>query len=154
MGAEVSEMPRSVTVKALKLEGTHIRLPFPSVGATENLLLAAVLAQGTTVIHNAAVEPDVLDTVHFLQQMGALVTVEVDRTILVEGVDRLRGTTHRPINDRIEAASFGAAAVATGGRVEVRGARGAARASRHLPQPPAQAGRGVPGHRAGHRVLP
>lgn len=123
MGAEVTEMTRSVTVKALKLEGAHVRLPFPSVGATENILLAAVLAQGTTVIHNAAVEPEVLDTVHFLQQMGALVTVEVDRTILVEGVDRLRGTTHRPINDRIEAASFGAAAVATDGRVEVRGAR-------------------------------
>ncbi|MGH3565052.1 MAG: UDP-N-acetylglucosamine 1-carboxyvinyltransferase [Pseudonocardia sp.] len=123
MGAEVTEMPRSVIVKCLRLEGTHVTLPFPSVGATENILLAAVLARGTTVIHNAAVEPDVLDTVHFLQQMGALVTVEVDRTILIEGVEKLHGTTHRPLNDRIEAASFAAAAIATGGRVEVRGAR-------------------------------
>ena len=123
MGAEVTEMPRSVTVKTLRLEGAHVTLPFPSVGATENILLAAVLARGTTVIHNAAVEPEVLDTIHFLQQMGALVSVEVDRTIIVEGVDRLHGTTHRPINDRIEAASFAAAAVATGGRVEVRGAQ-------------------------------
>ncbi|HSV66893.1 MAG TPA: UDP-N-acetylglucosamine 1-carboxyvinyltransferase [Mycobacteriales bacterium] len=123
MGAEVTELPRSVTVKALKLEGTHVTLPFPSVGATENILLAAVLAKGTTVIHNAAVEPDVLDTVHFLQQMGALVSVEVDRTIVVEGVEKLRGARHRPINDRIEAASFAAAAVATDGRVEVCGAR-------------------------------
>jgi UDP-N-acetylglucosamine 1-carboxyvinyltransferase len=123
MGAEDAEVPGSLTMKTLGLEGTHVNLPFPSVGATENLLLSAVLARGTTVIHNAAVEPEVLDLVHFLQQMGALVTVDVDRKIVIEGVTGLRGARHRAINDRIEVASFATAAVATAGRVEVRGAR-------------------------------
>ncbi|ABD12965.1 UDP-N-acetylglucosamine 1-carboxyvinyltransferase [Frankia casuarinae] len=123
MGAEIVEQLRSVQVKTLGLHGTHVALPFPSVGATENLLLAAVRAQGTTVISNAAVEPEVIDLIMFLQQMGALVDVEVDRTIVVQGVDALRGATHAPIHDRIEAASFASAAVATNGRVEVVGAR-------------------------------
>jgi UDP-N-acetylglucosamine 1-carboxyvinyltransferase len=123
MGAQVIEQPRSVGVKTYGLEAAHIELPFPSVGATENLLLAAVKARGTTMIHNAAVEPEVMDLIHFLQQMGALVTVQVDRKIVVEGVDHLRGARHAPITDRIEVASFAAAAVATDGRVEVVGAR-------------------------------
>ncbi|WP_424640061.1 UDP-N-acetylglucosamine 1-carboxyvinyltransferase [Embleya sp. AB8] len=122
MGAEITEQLRSVRVKALGLKAAHIELPFPSVGATENLLLAAVLAQGTTVISNAAVEPEIIDLIMFLQQMGALVDVRVDRTIVVQGVSRLRGARHAPIPDRIEAASFAAAAVATNGRVEVVGA--------------------------------
>ncbi|WP_374122143.1 UDP-N-acetylglucosamine 1-carboxyvinyltransferase [Frankia sp. AiPa1] len=123
MGAEIVEQVRSVQVKTLGLRGTHVALPFPSVGATENLLLAAVRAQGTTVISNAAVEPEVVDLILFLQQMGALVDVEADRTIVVQGVEHLRGATHAPIHDRIEVASFAAAAVATDGRVEVVGAR-------------------------------
>ena len=123
MGAEVVEQPRSVDVKTAGLVGAHIELPFPSVGATENLLLAAVKAKGTTIIHNAAVEPEVMDLIHFLQQMGALVDVQVDRTIIVEGVDYLRGARHTPISDRIEVASYAAAAVATGGRIEIVGAR-------------------------------
>ncbi|WSY43530.1 UDP-N-acetylglucosamine 1-carboxyvinyltransferase [Embleya sp. NBC_00888] len=122
MGAEIVEQLRSVKVKALKLKAAHIELPFPSVGATENLLLAAVLAQGTTVIANAAVEPEVIDLIMFLQQMGALVDVRVDRTIVIQGVTKLRGARHAPVPDRIEAASFAAAAVATNGRVEVIGA--------------------------------
>jgi UDP-N-acetylglucosamine 1-carboxyvinyltransferase len=123
MGVEVTEQVRSVRVKANELRAAHIDLPFPSVGATENLLLAAVKAKGTTVIHNAAVEPEVIDLIMFLQQMGALVDVEVDRTIVVQGVRDLRGARHTPIPDRIEVASFAAAAVATNGRVEVKGAR-------------------------------
>jgi len=123
MGAEVVEHPRSVDVTTAGLVGAHIELPFPSVGATENLLLAAVKAKGTTIIHNAAVEPEVMDLIHFLQQMGALVDVQVDRTIIVEGVDYLRGARHTPISDRIEVASYAAAAVATGGRIEIVGAR-------------------------------
>ncbi|MFE3204439.1 UDP-N-acetylglucosamine 1-carboxyvinyltransferase [Embleya sp. NPDC059237] len=122
MGAEITEQLRSVRVKSLGLKAAHVELPFPSVGATENLLLAAVLAQGTTVISNAAVEPEIIDLIMFLQQMGALVDVRVDRTIVVQGVARLRGARHAPIPDRIEAASFAAAAVATNGRVEVVGA--------------------------------
>ena len=123
MGAEIAEQVRSVQVKTLGLHGAHIALPFPSVGATENLLLAAVRAKGTTVISNAAVEPEVIDLIMFLQQMGALVDVEVDRTIVVQGVEKLHGASHAPIPDRIEVASFAAAAVATDGRVDVVGAR-------------------------------
>jgi UDP-N-acetylglucosamine 1-carboxyvinyltransferase len=123
MGAEVMEQPRSVSVKSHALEAAHIELPFPSVGATENLLLAAVGTKGTTMIRNAAVEPEVMDLIHFLQQMGALVTVEADRKIVIEGVEHFRGARHTPINDRIEVASFAAAAVATDGRIEVVGAR-------------------------------
>ena len=123
MGAEIVEQVRSVQVKTLGLHGAHVELPFPSVGATENLLLAAVRAKGTTVISNAAVEPEVVDLILFLQQMGALVDVEVDRTIVVQGVERLHGAEHTAIPDRIEVASFAAAAVATNGRVDVRGAR-------------------------------
>ncbi len=123
MGAEIVEQLRSVQVKTLGLHGAHVELPFPSVGATENLLLAAVRAKGTTVISNAAVEPEVIDLILFLQQMGALVDVEVDRTIVVQGVERLHGADHTAIPDRIEVASFAAAAVATNGRVDVKGAR-------------------------------
>ncbi|KPM57244.1 UDP-N-acetylglucosamine 1-carboxyvinyltransferase [Frankia sp. R43] len=123
MGAEIIEQLRSVEVKTLGLHGAQVTLPFPSVGATENLLLAAVRAKGTTVISNAAVEPEIIDLILFLQQMGALVDVEVDRTIVVQGVEALHGAHHAPIPDRIEVASFAAAAVATNGRVDVVGAR-------------------------------
>jgi UDP-N-acetylglucosamine 1-carboxyvinyltransferase len=105
------------------LVGAHVRLPFPSVGATENLLLAAALAKGTTVIANAAVEPEIMDLVLMLQKMGALITMDIDRTITIEGVAALRGVEHTTVPDRIEIASFAAAAVATDGRIEVRGAR-------------------------------
>jgi UDP-N-acetylglucosamine 1-carboxyvinyltransferase len=123
MGAEIAEQVRAVEVKTLGLTGTHITLPFPSVGATENLLLAAVRATGTTVISNAAVEPEIIDLILFLQQMGALIDVEVDRSIVIQGVGALRGAAHAPLPDRIEVASFAAAAVATDGDVEVLGAR-------------------------------
>ncbi|RCG31955.1 UDP-N-acetylglucosamine 1-carboxyvinyltransferase [Sphaerisporangium album] len=124
MGAQITEQPRSVSVKVAAdgLRAAHITLPYPSVGATENLLLSAVLARGTTIIDNAAVEPEIMDLILMLQQMGALVSVEVDRRIVIEGVPRLRGASHRPLPDRIEVASFAAAAVATGGRIEVIGA--------------------------------
>ncbi|MDX6740189.1 UDP-N-acetylglucosamine 1-carboxyvinyltransferase [Actinocorallia sp. A-T 12471] len=123
MGAEVTEQPTAVHVKTTGLVGAHITLAFPSVGATENIVLAAVLARGTTVIHNAAVEPEIIDTILMLQKMGALIEVQTDRRIVIEGVRRLTGTTHSAITDRVEAASFAAAAVATGGSLEVIGAR-------------------------------
>lgn len=123
MGADIVERPTSVKVHADRLIGAHIDLPFPSVGATENLLLAAVLASGTTVIRNAAVEPEIVDTILMLQKMGALITIDTDRTITIEGVSTLRGVEHHTIADRIEIASFAAAAVATDGRIEVKGAR-------------------------------
>ncbi|MGW2700824.1 UDP-N-acetylglucosamine 1-carboxyvinyltransferase [Streptomyces sp. NPDC001340] len=123
MGADIVDDTRSVKVSTSRLTGAHIELPFPSVGATENLLLAAVLAKGTTVIRNAAVEPEIVDLVLMLQKMGALITIDTDRTIVVNGVSALRGVEHRTVADRIEIASFAAAAVATDGRIEVTGAR-------------------------------
>lgn len=123
MGADIVENPGAVKVSATRLIGAQVRLPFPSVGATENLLLAAALAKGTTVIANAAVEPEIVDLVLMLQKMGALITMDTDRTITIEGVPTLRGVAHTTVPDRIEIASFAAAAVATDGRIEVQGAR-------------------------------
>jgi UDP-N-acetylglucosamine 1-carboxyvinyltransferase len=105
------------------LRGTKLELPYPSVGTTEQVLLTAVLAQGVTELRNAAVEPEIIDLICVLQKMGAIITVHTDRVIEIEGVPRLTGYTHRPIPDRIEAASWAAAALATGGDVTVRGAR-------------------------------
>lgn len=104
------------------LTGARITLPFPSVGATENLMMAAVLARGTTEIRNAAVEPEIVDLALLLQSMGAIIVQETDRTWVIQGVDALRPADHRVLNDRIEAASFAAAAIATRGEVYIRGA--------------------------------
>lgn len=106
MGADIVDRPGSVKVTATRLTGAHVHLPFPSVGATENLLLAAALAKGTTVISNAAVEPEVVDLVLMLQKMGALITIDTDRTLTISGVEELRGVEHHTVADRIEIASF------------------------------------------------
>lgn len=105
------------------LRGTKLELPYPSVGATEQVLLTAAMAQGVTELRNAAVEPEIIDLICVLQKMGAIITVHTDRVIEIEGVRRLGGYIHRPIPDRIEAASWAAAALATAGDVTVRGAR-------------------------------
>ena len=105
------------------LQGTKVSLPYPSVGATEQVLLTAVKARGVTELSNAAVEPEIIDLICVLQKMGAIITVHTDRVIEIEGVERLGGFNHRPIPDRIEAASWAAAALATGGDITVRGAR-------------------------------
>ena len=123
MGAEIDISPHRFRATTDRLVGIRHRLPYPSVGATENLILAAVTARGTTVIENAAMEPEVVDLVLFLQKMGANIAVDIDRRIVIQGVDRLGGATHRVIEDRIEIASYAVAAVATGGEVEVLGAR-------------------------------
>lgn len=104
------------------LRGGRVALPYPSVGATENVLLAAVRAEGQTTIANAAIEPEIIDMVKMLQNMGAIIELGADRTVHIEGVGRLRGVEHTLISDRIEAASFGVAAIATGGDVLVKGA--------------------------------
>ena len=122
MGAEIDEDDEGYTARADRLQGTVIALPYPSVGATENAIFAACLAQGTTVINNAAVEPEIVDTVLFLQKMGALIQIDTDRKIVIEGVDRLSGAHHDPVRDRIEVASFAMAAVATEGRLRIEGA--------------------------------
>jgi UDP-N-acetylglucosamine 1-carboxyvinyltransferase len=123
-GASVDKTPQGLDITAPNgLHGTKFDLPYPSVGATEQVLLTAVLAEGVTELRNAAVEPEIIDLICVLQKMGAIIKVHTDRVIEIEGVARLGGYAHRPIPDRIEAASWGAAALATGGDVLVRGAR-------------------------------
>ncbi len=122
LGATVEQEGQTWQARARQLKGALIDLPYPSVGATESVLLSSVLAEGTTVIRNAAVEPEIMDQILLLQKMGALIAVEVDRAIIVEGVARLRGAEHRVLADRIEVASFAAAAVATDGDVFIEGA--------------------------------
>jgi UDP-N-acetylglucosamine 1-carboxyvinyltransferase len=123
-GAAVDKTPQGLVLTAPNgLHGTKFELPYPSVGATEQVLLTAVLAEGVTELRNAAVEPEIIDLICVLQKMGAIIKVQTDRVIEIEGVPRLGGFVHRPIPDRIEAASWGAAALATGGDVFVRGAR-------------------------------
>ena len=105
------------------LHGANIELPYPSVGATEQVLLTAVRATGTTELKNAAIEPEIMDLIAILQKMGAIISVEPNRVILIEGVDRLVGYTHRALFDRNEVASWAAAALATKGDIFVEGAR-------------------------------
>jgi len=123
-GAIVEKSPEGIALKApSRLTGAKVELPYPSVGATEQVLLTAVRAKGVTELANAAIEPEVLDLIQVLQKMGAIISVETDRTILIEGVDSLRGFQHTAIFDRNEAASWAAAALATKGSIFVRGAR-------------------------------
>lgn len=105
-----------------RLRGAKIYLDFPSVGATENIMMAAVLAEGTTVIENGAKEPEIVDLANFLNAMGAKVRGAGTGTIRIEGVSDLRGATHTVIPDRIEAGTFMVAAAITGGNVLVQGA--------------------------------
>jgi UDP-N-acetylglucosamine 1-carboxyvinyltransferase len=105
------------------LVGARLVLPYPSVGATENALLAGVLAAGRTEIVNAAMEPEIGDTIAMLRSMGARIRLAGPRRIVLEGVRRLVGTRHRVMPDRTEAASFAMAAAATAGRVEIVGAQ-------------------------------
>jgi UDP-N-acetylglucosamine 1-carboxyvinyltransferase len=123
-GAVVDKTPEGMHLTAPNgLHGTKLELPYPSVGATEQVLLTAVRAQGVTELRNAAVEPEIIDLICVLQKMGAIITVHTDRVIEIQGVPKLHGYAHRPIPDRIEAASWAAAALATKGGVEVLGAR-------------------------------
>lgn len=105
------------------LKGTLITLPYPSVGATENTILAGVTARGITVIKNAAIEPEIVELILFLQKLGAIITLDVDRTIRIQGTRRFYEVEHTVIPDRIEAASWGMAAVSTKGRIFVEGAQ-------------------------------
>jgi UDP-N-acetylglucosamine 1-carboxyvinyltransferase len=104
------------------LKGNVITLNYPSVGATENSLLAACRARGTTIIKNAAVEPEIIDLILFLQKMGVIVNLDQDRTIRVHQCKEFFDVEHEVVTDRIEVASFGLAAIATKGRVFVEGA--------------------------------
>ncbi|MGI2748483.1 UDP-N-acetylglucosamine 1-carboxyvinyltransferase [Bacillus cytotoxicus] len=105
-----------------ELKGAKIYLDFPSVGATENIMSAAALAKGTTIIENAAKEPEIVDLANFLNAMGAKVRGAGTGTIRIEGVDKLYGTHHSIIPDRIEAGTFMVAAAITGGNILIENA--------------------------------
>jgi len=112
-----------IEARADQLIGTRILLEFPSVGATENALMAAVLAKGTTVIDNAAREPEIADLAAFLNRMGATVLGAGSSTITIEGVESLASVEHTVVPDRIEAATFLAACGVAGGEITLTGAR-------------------------------
>ncbi|MET7326904.1 UDP-N-acetylglucosamine 1-carboxyvinyltransferase [Nonomuraea sp. NPDC005650] len=121
MGAEVEVGDTGIFAKANRLTGTRIELPYPSVGATETILMSAVLAEGKTVLKNAAMEPEVVELALFLQRMGARIELSPDRRIVIEGVEQLRGASTWLTGDRIEAFSYLAAGLVTGGEVRVHG---------------------------------
>ncbi|MGO1434358.1 MAG: UDP-N-acetylglucosamine 1-carboxyvinyltransferase [Canibacter sp.] len=121
-GAVVEKLPSGISLTAPNgLKGANIELPYPSVGATEQVLLTAVLAEGQTELRNAAIEPEIIDLMAILQKMGAIISMEPNRVIFIEGVKELGGYNHRAIFDRNEAASWAAAALATEGDVFVGG---------------------------------
>lgn len=122
MGAEVELTSGSVTLKG-KLKGGNIYLDLPSVGATENILMAAALAEGTTRIENAAKEPEITDLADCLTAMGAKIMGAGTGTIFVEGVKELHGCVYEPITDRIEAGTLACAAAITKGSILLQGAR-------------------------------
>ena len=130
LGATTYIRHGAVVAEATKLVGAEIELDFPSVGATENILTAAVLAEGRTVLENAAREPEIVDLCVMLRQMGAQLTGEGSPTIVIDGVDKLHPTQHEVIGDRIVAGTWAYAAAMTRGDITVSGI-----APRHLHLP-------------------
>ena len=123
MGAEITFGHGHVEAKAENgLKGAKIYLDFPSVGATENIMTAAALANGTTIIENAAKEPEIVDLANFINEMGGKVVGAGTDTIRIEGIDKLHGTIHHIIPDRIETGTFMVAAAITGGDVVIENA--------------------------------
>lgn len=122
MGAQVSEDAKAISIAATSLKGAKITLSYPSVGATEQVLLASVLAEGVTELRNAAVEPEIIDLCCVLQKMGAIIEIGTNRTIHIQGVKKLHGFTHHVLTDRIEVASWACVAAATDGKIKVLGA--------------------------------
>ncbi len=118
MGATIEEREGYYACSRTKrLQGTTIKLPFPSVMATENFLITASLAKGVTIIENAAMEPEIIDLIKLLQKMGAIIEIRVDRRIVIEGVERLHGASHTLLSDRNEAVSLAVATYLTYGDV-------------------------------------
>jgi UDP-N-acetylglucosamine 1-carboxyvinyltransferase len=123
LGADLRIEHGFILARADRLKGARVVMDLVTVTGTENLMMAAVLAEGTTVIENAAREPEVIDLAQCLNAMGARVRGAGSDVITVEGVDRLRGASHRVMPDRIEIGTFLAAAAATRGQVRIKGAR-------------------------------
>ncbi len=122
MGAEVEITSGYICARVKgRLKGAEITFPKVSVGATENVMMAATLAEGTTVMHGAAQEPEIIDLAHCLMAMGAKITGAGSPTITIEGVERLEGATHKVMPDRIEAGTYAVAAAITGGDVILEG---------------------------------
>ena len=115
MGAQITQTAGYIEAKADRLMGAHIYMDFPSVGATQNIMMAATLAQGTTVIENAAREPEIVDLALLLKKMGAKVRGAGTENITIIGVEKLHGAEHNVVQDRIEAGTFMVAAAMTGG---------------------------------------
>ncbi|GHD11631.1 UDP-N-acetylglucosamine 1-carboxyvinyltransferase [Zhihengliuella salsuginis] len=123
-GAVVDKRVEGIAISAPHgLKGAKLELPFPSVGATEQVLLSAVRAEGITELKNAAVEPEIMDLIAILQKMGAIIQVQTDRVIRIEGVPTLTSYNHMAVPDRNEAASWASAALVTEGDIFVAGAR-------------------------------
>ena len=151
LGASITSEHGYLVATAPRLTGASVWLDFPSVGATENLLMAAALAKGTTVIDNAAREPEIVDLCRMLQQMGAQIGGVGTSTLEVDGVERLRPVEHRTVPDRIVAGTWAVAAVMTRGDVTVVGGR-----PEHLEVPLAklvEAGAAVSATDGGFRVV-
>jgi len=121
LGVAVKESDSFIDCDASKLQGANITLKFPSVGATENLMMAAVLANGTTTIHNAAQEPEIVDLANFINTLGGRVYGAGTKAITMRGITRVRGGIYRPFGDRIVAPTYLTAGAITQGSVTVRG---------------------------------
>ena len=119
MGASISVENGYITAKVKKLKGTEILFPRKSVTGTENIIMAATLAKGTTIIKNAASEPEISDLCLFLNKMGAKISGFGSDKVTIQGVDFLKGTRHKPLPDRIEAGTFMVAAAITKGDIEI-----------------------------------
>ena len=119
LGAEITQGHGFVEARVKKLIGNRIYLDFPSVGATENIMMAAVLANGTTIIENAAEEPEIWDLANFLNSMGANIKGAGLGKITIEGVKELKGISYKPIYDRIEAGTFMIAAAITNSMIKI-----------------------------------
>lgn len=122
MGAKITTEHGYIEGEDGRLKGATIPLDFPSVGATENVLMAACLADGTTTIENAAREPEIIELSEFLTNMGANITGAGTSIIEIEGVEKLHGTEHTVLPDRIEAATLLIAGAITGGEITIEGA--------------------------------
>lgn len=119
LGVDIREEGGLVVCDGGRMRGGEVHLDYPSVGATENVMMAAARIPGRTVIHNAAREPEIADLQRFLNACGARIAGAGSATIEIEGVRRMRGATYRPMPDRIEAGTLLAAAAVTGGEVEL-----------------------------------
>lgn len=122
MGAKITQTAGYIEAKAERLHGANIYMDFPSVGATQNIMMAATLAKGTTVVDNAAREPEIVDLALLLSRMGAKIKGAGTETLVIVGVDSLHGTEHNVVQDRIEAGTFMIGAAMTGGNLLIKNA--------------------------------